>query len=96
MDHDDYVDDIVNYFKRKGYETKIEVPLKNGTGSVDILAYNEKEKIYCEVKSSPSSLKQKKVKKQLEKYVKEFGKKHKYALISPDSKYQIKIDWFNQ
>jgi len=96
INHKYFVKHAENYFIQKGYNVELEIPLSNGKGAVDIFAYNEKEKVYAEIKSSPSSLNQKKVKKQLEKYVEEFGIQNKYLLISPDSDGKIKINTFNQ
>ncbi len=93
MNHDEFLNIVGDYFLQRNYSIEFEVPLSDGRGAVDIFVYNSFEKIYGEVKSSPASLKQKKVKKQLEKYISEFGRENKYALISPDAGGNIKIDF---
>ncbi len=91
--HEYFLNKAGNFFRSRGYSVSFEVPLSKGKGAVDLFASKSDEKIYSEIKSSPASLKQKKVRKQLDKYVKEFGKEHKYALVSPDARGKIKIDF---
>jgi hypothetical protein len=93
MNHSEFLNVVGNYFKERNYSVDFEVPLSNGKGAVDVFAYNSFEKIYAEIKSSPASLKQKKVKRQLEKYANEFGRNNKYVLISPDAKGNIKMNF---
>ena len=98
--HKNLVEKISEEFLKNGFETKLEVPLLNGSGAVDICVYEESELLSCiEVKSSPSArMEKKKIKKQILKYKKQFGENIDYCLCHPESmdSSQIKVDQFNK
>ena len=90
--HNDLVKGVLEVCSKFGLETRTEFPLPFGKGSVDVTG-NKNNKIifHAEVKSFPSSVNKKKVKKQLNLYKKYFGKKPDYILISPDAKNCVSI-----
>lgn len=90
-EHFIFLNEVKSIFGRCGYEVYEEVPLDFGKGSVDIFARKGVKSYYCEVKSSPATLKKKKVIGQLRKYRDQFGRDSKYLLICPGARNFLRV-----
>ena len=90
--HQDLVERANSLFQIFGYETILEDELPNGKGASDIIARKLGHvPLVCEVKSSPTSPKSKKVLKQMQKYQSHYGTDYSYLLISPDVQGEISV-----
>ncbi len=95
MSHNELVKKIVSECEIKGFKVKTEVELPKGKGAVDIACFSGKFPLfYAEVKSSPTSIRKKKVQKQLRLYEQFFGQNKNYILISPREE-EIYVEGFN-
>ena len=86
MKHNKLVKMISSKLMERGLVVENELPLPFGKGATDIsCSLNNKYLFHAEIKESPSTINQKGVRKQLEKYEGFFGKGPDYILISPGS-----------
>lgn len=82
--HENYCEILVRALKEKGYTVKSEVVLPYGRGAADVVFYDsEGVENVVEVKGQPTSLRCKKVTKQLNKYLEFFGEKANYFIGFP-------------
>lgn len=85
FEHRDVCNRVADFFKKEGLEVRLEVPLPAGRGSVDVVALGYPNK-YIEVKSHPTSINQRGIQKQLERYQEAFpGQSYFVAFPLPDS-----------
>ncbi|MEX0920749.1 MAG: hypothetical protein WDZ62_00595 [Candidatus Pacearchaeota archaeon] len=85
--HSKLVKEISDFFIEQGFNVLNEVSLPRGKGSIDIVAIKGEIQINGEVKTSPSSVLMKKVKRQLNNY--SDYQRGDCVLFSPLSKDQI-------
>jgi len=90
MNHQDYVNKTVELLRSKGWTTETEVQIPNGKGAVDIVARDRNQRMFLEIKSSPTSIKKKKVQSQLLRYYQAFGEGH-YGLVSPSAHGELEL-----
>ena len=82
---DEFTDSVVSILTRFGYSVQTEVALPNGRGAIDVLATSPRgDKLGLELKSSPSTLNNPKIARQLSRYSEVNGCGN-LGLISPDA-----------
>jgi len=70
-EHDAVCIRVADFFKKQGLDVCLEVPLPLGRGAVDVAVFGVRNK-YIEVKSHPTSLNQRGLQKQFNRYQEAF------------------------